>query len=39
VGEDEFLVTAEHVEALRKGGIPFEEVTEAPVKLGKAAPE
>jgi hypothetical protein len=35
VAEDEFLVTGEHVAALRKAGVPFEDVTESPVKHGK----
>ena len=26
--EDEFLVTGEHLEALRKAGVPFEDITE-----------
>ena len=37
VAEDEFLVAGEHVEALRKAGVPFEDLTESPVKHGKAA--
>ena len=36
VAEDEFLVAGEHVEALRKAGIPFEDVTESLVKHGEA---
>src|SRR5262245_33813046 len=36
IAEDEFLVAPEHVEALRKAGVPFEDVTESPVKDGKA---
>jgi len=35
VAEDEFLVSGEHVEALRKAGVPFEDVTESPVKHGE----
>ncbi len=38
VAEDEFLVAGEHVEALRKAGVPFEDLTESPVKHGKAPP-
>jgi hypothetical protein len=34
--EDEFLVTAEHLAALDKAGVPFEEVTES-LKHGNAA--
>jgi hypothetical protein len=37
VAEDEFLVADEHVDALRKAGVPFEDLTESPVKHGKAA--
>jgi hypothetical protein len=36
VAEDEFLVAGEHVEALRKAGVPFEDLTESLVKHGKA---
>jgi hypothetical protein len=36
VAEDEFLVAGDHVEALRKAGIPFEDVTESLVKHGEA---
>ncbi len=36
VAEDEFLVAAEHVQALRKAGVPFEDLTESLVKHGKA---
>jgi hypothetical protein len=28
VAEDEFLVTGEHLEALRRAGVPFEDITE-----------
>jgi hypothetical protein len=28
VEEDEFLVTGEHLEALRSAGVPFEDITE-----------
>ncbi len=35
VAEDEFLVTAEHLEPLRKAGIPFEDITEPPANHGK----
>ena len=35
VAEDEFLVVREHVEALRKAGVPFEDITESPVKHGE----
>ena len=34
--EDEFLVAGEHMEALRKAGVPFEDLTASPVKHGKA---
>jgi hypothetical protein len=27
VKEDEFLVTGEHIEALRRAGVPFEDIT------------
>jgi hypothetical protein len=37
VAEDEFLVAVEHVEALRKAGVPFEDLSESLVKHGKAA--
>jgi len=37
VAEDEFLVTGEHVAALHRAGVPFEDVTESLVKHGKAA--
>jgi hypothetical protein len=37
VAEDEFVVAGEHLEALRKAGIPFEDVTESQVKHGKTA--
>ena len=37
IAEDEFLVAGEHVEALRNAGVPFEDLTESPVKHGKAA--
>jgi hypothetical protein len=37
VAEDEFLVTGEHVKALRKAGVLFEDITESQVKDGKAA--
>jgi hypothetical protein len=36
IAEDEFLVVGEHVEALRKAGVPFEDVSESQVKHGKA---
>ena len=36
VAEDEFLVAGEHMEALRKAGVPFEDLTASPVKHGKA---
>jgi hypothetical protein len=36
VREDEFLVTGEHVAALRKAGVPFEDLTESLVKHGEA---
>jgi hypothetical protein len=29
VAEDEFLVTGEHLKALRKARVPFEDITEA----------
>jgi hypothetical protein len=35
VEEDEFLVTAEHLEALRQAGVPFEDITEPPASHGK----
>ena len=35
IAEDEFLVAGEHMEALRKAGIPFEDVTESQVQHGK----
>ena len=35
VEEDEFLVTAEHLEALRKAGVPFEDLTEPPANHGE----
>src|SRR5262249_23047909 len=34
VGEDEFLVAGEHMNALRKAGVPFEDLTESQVKHG-----
>jgi hypothetical protein len=37
IAEDKFLVAGEHVEALRNAGVPFEDLTESPVKHGKAA--
>jgi hypothetical protein len=37
IAEDEFLVTGEHVEALRKAGVPFVDLAESLVKHGKAA--
>jgi hypothetical protein len=34
--EDEFLVAGEHVDALRKVGVSFEDLTESPLKHGKS---
>jgi len=35
VEEDEFLVTGEHLEALRRAGVPFEDLTEPPENHGE----
>ena len=37
VAEDEFLVSGAHLEALRKAGVSFADITEPSVKHGKAA--
>jgi hypothetical protein len=34
-GEDEFLVTGEHLKALRRAGVPFEDITEPPGDHGE----
>jgi hypothetical protein len=39
VAEDEFLVAGEHLTALRKAGVPFEDLTESLVKNGKTPAE
>jgi hypothetical protein len=35
VAADEFLVTDEHLEALRRAGVPFEDITEPPASHAK----
>jgi hypothetical protein len=35
VAEDEFLVTAEHLDALRRAGVPFEDITEPQTNHGE----
>jgi hypothetical protein len=34
-GEDAFLVTGEHLQALRRAGVPFQDVTEPPGNHGE----
>lgn len=33
--EDEFLVSGEHLDALRKAGVPFEDITDHPANHGQ----